>query len=76
MQLYERTRKPHAEKLLYIVHKANELKAANVGKDVADEDLRRMAAQRPDTVWLHEHDVIAAFQQAALSDGGSIAARL
>lgn len=49
LRLYEKTRKPHAEKLLNIVHVANKRKAASVGKDVADEDLRRVARERPDT---------------------------
>jgi salicylate hydroxylase len=63
LRLYEETRKPHAERLLRIVLKANQKKAASVGKPVADEDLRRMAAERPDTVWLAEHNVVGAFTE-------------
>jgi len=69
LSLYEATRKPHAEKLLDIVHKANKRKAANVGKPVADEDLRRMAAERPSTVWLAEHDVVGAFNEVVRKNG-------
>jgi salicylate hydroxylase len=45
------------------VHIANKKKAANVGKEVTDEDLRSLAVNRPDTVWLHEHDVVKAFEE-------------
>jgi len=63
LRLYEATRKPHAEKLLDIVHKANKRKAAGVGKPVTDEALRKTAAERPGTVWLAEHDVFGAFSE-------------
>jgi salicylate hydroxylase len=61
LHLYEKTRKPHADKLLGIVHKANASKASSIGTSFTDEFLRKRAANRPDTVWLHEHDVVQAF---------------
>ena len=61
LRLYERTRKPHADKLLGIVHNTNKNKAVNTGGPISDESLTRRAAERPDTVWLHEHDVVDAF---------------
>jgi salicylate hydroxylase len=63
LRLYEYTRKPHADKLLAIVHKANKNKAANIGNPLNDDTLRKRAAERPDTVWLHEHDVVEAFNK-------------
>jgi salicylate hydroxylase len=63
LRLYEATRKPHAEKLLSIVHKANKAKAARADKSLTDKELRKMASERPDTVWLHEHNVVGAFNE-------------
>lgn len=62
MRLYEATRKDHAHRLLEIVHLGNKKKAEAVGKEVTDESLRKVARERPHTVWLTEHDVVAAFQ--------------
>lgn len=70
LRLYEATRKPHAEKLLAIVHRANAKKAASVGREVGDEELRRMAGERAETGWLHEHDVVAAFEEVVRREGG------
>lgn len=67
MRLYEATRKSHAHRLLEIVHQGNKKKAEAVGKSVTDESLRKMAAERPDTLWLTEHDVVVTFQQALKS---------
>lgn len=63
LRLYEATRKPHAERLLNIVHRGNKAKAARADKSLTDEELRQMASERPDTVWLHEHNVVGAFNE-------------
>lgn len=65
LKLYENTRKPHADRLLGIVHNANKNKAANTSHLASDEALRNRAAQRPNTVWLHEHDVVEAFNETS-----------
>jgi salicylate hydroxylase len=64
LNLYERTRKPHADRLLEIVHNANKNKAINTGRVVNDDLLNKKAAGRPDTIWLHEHDVVEAFNNS------------
>lgn len=63
LRLYEEARKPHAERLLAMVHKANEtkLKRLREGKVETDEELRDRARKGTDTAWLHEHDVVNAF---------------
>lgn len=58
LHIYEATRKPHADRLLNLVHKGIKSKNTRAGKALSDEELRNQAAQRPDTVWLHEHDVV------------------
>ncbi|KAL3451516.1 hypothetical protein BJX65DRAFT_304103 [Aspergillus insuetus] len=64
LRLYERTRQPHTDRLLQIVH--GQLDASRkLGPLVSPEDedarlLERMR-NRPDTVWLSEHDVEAEF---------------
>jgi len=63
LELYEATRKPHAEKLLKKVHAANKAKAAKFGTLEPDDEFRARAAKGSDTNWLHEHDVVAAFEQ-------------
>lgn len=63
INLYEATRKPHADRLLAKVRAANVARAARVGKAETDEELRSRAAKGSDTKWLHEHDVVAAFEE-------------
>lgn len=63
LRLYEATRKPHADRLLDIVHKTNARKAASVEKPLSDDELKKVVAGRPDTIWLHEHDVVGAFNE-------------
>lgn len=63
LRLYERTRKPHADRLLKIVHNANKNKAGNIGIAITDDSLRDKAAKRPNTIWLHEHDVVLDFNR-------------
>jgi salicylate hydroxylase len=48
------------------VHAANNAKAARFGTRETDEELRARAAKGSSTVWLHEHDVVKAFNEALL----------
>jgi salicylate hydroxylase len=59
LRLYEATRKPHAEKLLKVVHAGNAAKIEKIRKGISekDEELRARAQRGSDTGWLHEHDV-------------------
>jgi len=65
LKLYEATRKPHAEKLLKMVHAGNTAKLEKIrnGKTETDEQLRERAARGANTGWLHEHDVAKAFEE-------------
>ena len=65
LRVYEATRKPHVEKLLRRVLAANEAKVARIriGQLESDDELRSRAAKGSDTTWLHEHDVVKAFQE-------------
>ncbi|TVY84773.1 Salicylate hydroxylase [Lachnellula suecica] len=65
LNLYEATRKPHAERLLKKVHAANTAKAVKVaaGTLESDEELRARASKGSDTNWLHEYDVVQAFEE-------------
>jgi salicylate hydroxylase len=65
LRLYEATRKPHAENLLGRVYAANEGKTKRLreGKKETDEELRERARKGTDTTWLHEHDVMRAFEE-------------
>ena len=60
--MYERSRKPHADRLLKIVHN-NKKKAVNTGSVITDDSLREKASERPNTILLHEHDVVVAFNR-------------
>lgn len=64
LKLYERTRKPHAERLLKLVHSNNAVRLAKLRSGVVetDEELRARAAKGSNTTWLHEHDVVKTFQ--------------
>jgi salicylate hydroxylase len=64
LNLYKRTRKPHADRLLEIVHNANKNKAINTGRVIDEDSLKKKAAGGPDTIWLHEHDVVEAFNSS------------
>jgi salicylate hydroxylase len=65
MRIYERTRKPHADRLLKLVHGANKarLEKLRSGKVESDEELRDRAKRGSNTNWLHEHDVVRAFKE-------------
>ncbi|KAE9373076.1 FAD/NAD(P)-binding domain-containing protein [Stipitochalara longipes BDJ] len=65
LRLYEATRKPHAEKLLKIVHAGNaaKLEKTRNGRIETDEQLRERATRGSNTAWLHEHDVVKTFEE-------------
>ena len=66
LRLYEATRKPHAEKLLRVVNAGNAAKIEKIRKGTLekDEELRARAQKGSNTGWLHEHDVVKAFEEA------------
>ena len=66
IELYEATRKPHADRLLKMVSAANQarLEKLRSGKLETDEELRTRAKKGSNTIWLHEHDVVKAFEDA------------
>ena len=61
--LYGKTRQPHTTRLLHIVHNQIEQRASAC-KSFEEEDTKLLARMRnrPDTAWLSEHDVEAAFK--------------
>jgi salicylate hydroxylase len=65
LKLYEATRKPHAERLLKMVLAANDTKVEKIWKGTfeTDEQLRARAARGANMSWLHEHDVVKAFDK-------------
>lgn len=69
LELYQATRKPHADRLLKMVYAANTAKVEKIrtGKVETDEELRRRASKGSNTTWLHEHDVIGTFEQTLRS---------
>ena len=64
LRLYERTRKPHTDRVLSTVHTNNKRAVERIGKPETDEQLRMRMTSRADNSWIHEHDVEAAFAQA------------
>ncbi|RFU24907.1 hypothetical protein B7463_g11437, partial [Scytalidium lignicola] len=65
LKLYEATRKSHANRLLKMVLASNKAKATKIAPGIleSDEDLRQRATKKPNTSWLHEHDVVKAFEE-------------
>ena len=65
LKLYEATRKPHAERLLKMVHAGNDAKIARIrsGKLETDEQMRARVVKGSNTTWLHEHDVVRTFEE-------------
>jgi salicylate hydroxylase len=65
LELYEATRKPHADRLLKMAHTASEAKTEQIrtGKLETDMELRARARKGSNTNWLHEHDVVKAFEE-------------
>jgi 2-polyprenyl-6-methoxyphenol hydroxylase-like FAD-dependent oxidoreductase len=84
LDLYEATRKPHAEKLLKTVQAGNAAKADKISNGIleTDENLRARAAKGSSTGWLHEHDVVKTFEETLKSaqkddsKGSDVLARL
>jgi salicylate hydroxylase len=84
IELYEATRKPHADRLLKMVYAANQAKAEKIrsGKLETDEELRTRASKGSNTTWLHEHDVVKSFEDAlrrsrsSLGSSAEISAKL
>ncbi|KAM5350713.1 hypothetical protein ACJ41O_007218 [Fusarium nematophilum] len=76
LKLYEKTRKAHTDRVIKIVHDGNRNKVERLGKAETDEDLRGRMKGRTDPSWIHEHDVVAVFQQARDSLYGGKEARL
>jgi len=69
LNLYEATRKPHAERLLQKVRAANKAKATKFETPEGDNELRARAAKGSDTTWLHEHEVEKAFEDTLRRSG-------
>jgi salicylate hydroxylase len=62
LRLYSQTRRPHTARLLRIVHNQIDKKATIFATAEAEDDaLVARLKGRPDTEWLSEHDVEAAF---------------
>ena len=64
LSLYEKTRRPHTERLVKGV-----LAARGAVPPDTDEALRKRMKSRPSTVWLTEHDVEAAFAGVLYEEG-------
>ncbi|KAH8775917.1 monooxygenase [Hyaloscypha finlandica] len=66
LKLYEDTRRPHAVRLLKVVHANNEMKTKKILAETqeTDEELRARAKRGSGTTWLHEHDVVKSFEEA------------
>ncbi|KAK8001611.1 hypothetical protein PG991_013833 [Apiospora marii] len=64
IRLYERTRKPHTDRVQQTVQRRNEVMVQRIGKVESDEELRWRISNRPDLRWIHEHDVVNAFSEA------------
>ncbi|ORX97962.1 salicylate 1-monooxygenase [Clohesyomyces aquaticus] len=64
LRLYERTRKPHTDRVLSTVHAGNRAKIANIGKPETDAELRARMPSRSDPAWIHEHDLQTTLKKA------------
>lgn len=67
--LYEDTRKPHTDRVMHVVAQGNSKKVNQVKRqeEITDEQLRESMIKRADTSWIHEHDVVASFENATIS---------
>lgn len=63
LSLYERTRKPHTDRVQQTVQRRNEVMVRRIGMVESDEELRSRISNRPDLRWIHEHDVVHAFSE-------------
>lgn len=62
LRLYSKTRQPHAARLLRIVHnQIGQRPRVNITPEEEDAALVAKMKSRPNTAWLSEHDVEAAF---------------
>lgn len=71
LRIYEKTRKPHTDKVMSVVHDNNAKKlarASQASEPETDEQLRARIKNRPDPSWIHEHDVQAAFARAVAEE--------
>jgi salicylate hydroxylase len=77
LRLYSQTRQPHTDRLLRIVHSQIDKKGTIFATDKEEDAalVARMTA-RPDTVWLSEHDVEAAFNAVEQLEGAQRQVRL
>lgn len=64
LSLYEKTRKPHTDRVQQTVQQRNEVMVRRIGEGESDEQLRSRMSNRPDLKWVHEHDVVHAFAEA------------
>ncbi|KAJ9138243.1 Fungal transcriptional regulatory protein, N-terminal [Pleurostoma richardsiae] len=70
-KIYERTRKPHISKVMTLAqHQIIGKKASEERTPIDTEDqLLEFVRKRPDTAWISEHDVEAAFRAAVAEFG-------
>lgn len=69
LSTYERTRKPHADRVIHTVQKGNAAILARLKEPrETDEQLRARLQGRADPYWIHEHDVQAAFAQVVAKE--------
>ncbi|KAI0845948.1 FAD/NAD(P)-binding domain-containing protein [Daldinia vernicosa] len=71
LRIYEKTRKPHTDRVMSVVHQNNKNKVARYSQArelETDEQLRTRIKNRVDPSWIHEHDVQAAFAQAVADE--------
>jgi salicylate hydroxylase len=68
LRLYERTRKPHTDRVLSTVHSHNQRSVERLGIKETDEKLRKRMLDRADLYWIHEHDVEATFAEVLVQD--------
>lgn len=76
-QLYERTRKPHINRVLDVVRHqvvGQKLSAGQVQGETEEELVKRVM-NRMDPAWISEHDVEAAFRAAVQETDGGAATR-
>lgn len=62
LNLYSKTRQPHTARLLHIIHnQIGQKPQENLSPEEEEDALIKRMKSRPNTVWLSEHDVEAAF---------------
>jgi salicylate hydroxylase len=74
--LYSQTRQPHTARLLGIVHSQIDKKGTIFATHEEDAALVARMTGRPNTEWLSEHDVEAAFTAAVELEGAQRQVRL